>query len=79
MSVRMYSRDSLRGQNGGRLPTIKECIKEIEGTYGGCTYLGSHIGLSGKRIHVFDVPARTWSPTTYFTEYELRWTFIHGW
>ncbi len=70
---------SLRSENGGRLPNTKECIKYIEGTYGGCTYLGCYKNYDGTIAYAFDVPARTWSPTTYFTAYELRWTFIYGW
>lgn len=79
MSARMYGRESLRGQNGGRLPSIKECIETIEHTYGGCTYLGVRKNDDGTLTYVFDVPARTWSPTTYFSAYELRWTHIYGW
>lgn len=69
---------SLRQCNGGTLPTIKESIQRIEASYGGCTYLGSHLS-DGKRVFSFNVPKRTWSPTTHFTSYELRFTFIHGW
>ena len=70
---------SLRKRNGGTLPTIAECIKSIESSYGGCTYLGSHLSYNGKRVFTFDVPKRTWCRITNFTAYELRFTFIHGW
>ena len=69
---------SLRSENGGRLPSTKECIKYIETTYGGCTFLGVN-HLFGELVYVFDVPARDWDPTTYFSAHELRYTFIHGW
>ena len=75
---------SLRSENGGRLPTTKECIEYIKTTYGGCTYVGTELwargtGLPQIRMYIFEVPARTWQPITYFTAQELRFIFIHGW
>ena len=69
---------SFRSANNGKLPSIKECIEVIEQSYGGCTFLGSHI-TDGHRVYVFDVPKSIWSPTTYFTTEELRFTYIYGW
>jgi hypothetical protein len=70
---------SFREYNDNKLPTVKECIRYIETTYGGCTFLRSYKAFDGNRVYVFNVPARTWSPVTFFTTNELRHTQIFGW